>query len=269
MLDLVEKYFQADLTDVEQDALSEALLNSDEAALAFEAAAKEAYFSYGFPEPKPRWPDPPGNFIASKGAGPWLGPSLSLFAVAIGIAALLWWGYSKNDSIHHLLSGMFQPKAVAPLSLEKEKNTGNTTPSKIKRVARHSEVGESTSSKAEEKPTSAGKSTGPEMAVGSRIPEALLTQKPVVPFNADQNPSRNFSLLSVAIGQSKSGVLSVRVLDLKGMELVGLYRGLLGKGNWVFEWDGRLTNGKPAPAGYYQIEVRSGSFIQHKNIRIQ
>lgn len=74
MADLVEKYFQQDLTEAEQEALSGSLLSSDETALKFERMAGEAYARYGLPDLQPHWTDPrreahPPGVVSERGSG--------------------------------------------------------------------------------------------------------------------------------------------------------------------------------------------------------
>lgn len=96
-----------------------------------------------------------------------------------------------------------------------------------------------------------------------------LVHAQAAPINLAQNPSQNYSGLSVEISLAKPAPLAVRVLDTRGTEMAALYRGNLGPGNWVFQWDGQLSDGRSASAGYYQIEVQSGLFVQTKKIQIQ
>jgi flagellar hook assembly protein FlgD len=84
----------------------------------------------------------------------------------------------------------------------------------------------------------------------------------------DQNPKGDYTSLSIFVNLAKPAPIIVRVLDTRGMELLPMYNGPLGPGHWVFEWDGRLPNGKSAPAGFYVIEVRSGLYSQRKTVQI-
>src|SRR5271170_2282593 len=89
MFDLVEKYFKEDLTEPEQAALEDSLLNSDEVALKFEAMAKEAYVRYGLPEPQPHWGNSNGPFPS---AGMGLQPLLWVLGIGAGLV-LGWWRF--------------------------------------------------------------------------------------------------------------------------------------------------------------------------------
>jgi hypothetical protein len=56
MADVVDKFFREDLTEAEEQALSDALWTSDEHALRFGGLAEEAYARYGLPEPSSAGP---------------------------------------------------------------------------------------------------------------------------------------------------------------------------------------------------------------------
>jgi hypothetical protein len=51
MVDLIDKYFREDLTEAEEQLLSDQLLGSDEASSHFASLAEQKYRSYGLPEP--------------------------------------------------------------------------------------------------------------------------------------------------------------------------------------------------------------------------
>jgi len=93
--------------------------------------------------------------------------------------------------------------------------------------------------------------------------------KGVTPIPLQTVPPQSFSSLSITVSQAKQGLVVVRVLDLSGAQILSLYRGDLGAGNWLFQWDGKLTNGLPASAGLYRIEVQAGAFVQRKDVQIQ
>jgi FlgD Ig-like domain len=91
----------------------------------------------------------------------------------------------------------------------------------------------------------------------------------VTPMRVGEGVPQTFSNLSVVVGQAKAGFVTVRVLEPGGKEIAVLYNGELKPGAWAFQWDGKLADGSAAPAGYYRIEIKTGSFIQHKIIQIQ
>ena len=111
MPDLVQKYFEEDLTEAEYEALEQILETSDEAAWRFGKAAEKAYYRYGFA--KPRWPGPPHSSAGLKfGLKPWLGLSL-----IVAGAAVAWLWRNPPAPVAHFLkrfpisAGFFRPHA--------------------------------------------------------------------------------------------------------------------------------------------------------------
>jgi flagellar hook assembly protein FlgD len=84
-----------------------------------------------------------------------------------------------------------------------------------------------------------------------------------------ESPGRTFSDIAVKVNQAEPGKVVVRVLDMSDLEVVPLYSGDLASGQWVFEWDGKLPDGRKASPGIYQVEVRSGAYMNRKNIRVR
>jgi flagellar hook assembly protein FlgD len=61
----------------------------------------------------------------------------------------------------------------------------------------------------------------------------------------------------------------VRILDSTGHEVRALFAGPVQPGEWIFQWDGLLPDGKPAPPGDYQIDVQSGSRHAAKKVQVK
>jgi hypothetical protein len=254
MPDLIDKYFKADLTEAEQEALSQSLLTSDEAMLKFEQKAKEAYQSFGLPEPQPHWPDtPPPSAPAAAGLGglPWMSIILTL-----GLSALIAWRYF---CVCHNAAMAPPPQTVVSSLTQGSGTVPAVKPARSETSTELSEKSENDGESQEFNPSTKKESSSAESS-------ALASS--VTPVNLEIDPSRAYSNLSVEIDQTQLGFLAVRVLSPQGVEMKTLFKGSLNSGRWVFEWDGKLANGQPAPAGDYQIEVRSGTFVQHKNIQI-
>jgi hypothetical protein len=280
MADLVEKYFQQDLTEAEQEALSGELLASDETALQFERMAGEAYARYGLPDPKPHWTDPPGGTqLPFQGFKPWL--TVTVVALGTMAAVLLWHSHRTEFTA---LVGRVWPVGhrdeSIPTSLpHKPARTHDSSGSPTAPVKAKSGQADSHPSQAEEITSSSfsARRVFPASETHSTAltsPQTQALGKPLVhsqapPLNLDQNPSQSYSGLSVEVSLAKPAPLAVRVLDTRGGEVTALYRGNLGPGNWVFQWDGQLSDGRSAGPGYYRIEVQSGLFVQTKKIQIQ
>ncbi len=75
--------------------------------------------------------------------------------------------------------------------------------------------------------------------------------------------------LSVVVDSTQAALVTVRVLDVQGREVRVLYTGFVQPGQWSFRWDGLLSDGEPAAAGDYRIDVQSGASRQTKEIKIR
>jgi hypothetical protein len=75
--------------------------------------------------------------------------------------------------------------------------------------------------------------------------------------------------LSVVVELEKTAPVQVRILGLKNEAVRTLYTGNLAPGKWAIHWDGLLSNGSKAPAGRYQIQVKSGASQMFKTVSIQ
>ena len=238
MPDLVDTFFKRDLTEAEQEALSRELLNSDKAALKFESKAKALYLSFGLAVPIMRWP--------KQGKLPWhtasahsAGHGAGLLHHLIHVTHLSHWiwpslivvGVTGSVATWHHLE-----KSAPPVEAVKIAATPIPAPIPVKRVSAPQSI-----------------------PINSRVtPVALTAGTPPV-----------FASLSVEVSQAHEGQMTVRVLDMTGQEVLGLYQGDLKAGDWVFTWDGKLLDGSPAKAGFYRIEIQSGAYIQRKTIQIQ
>ena len=81
-------------------------------------------------------------------------------------------------------------------------------------------------------------------------------------------PKPRFDLLAVTLNLVDRRQVDVLVLDVGGRAVRRLYRGQVGAGHWTFSWDGRIDDAA-APAGIYAIEVRSGTYVQRKQVKIE
>jgi hypothetical protein len=300
MPDLVEKFFREDLTEAEHQALGESLLASDEAALKFEETAKAVYHRYGLPEPEPHWPDP--TLPPQSGIGPWnsllpwIWPSLFLLGA---VAVLMGWHHYRLS-----FSGIASPSKTAgtPGTAARLEKPGLSAVSRDRTTQALSSVSPQQpkslmSSNSQPKAVtvaglkSASVEPEPRSPEGSGVSPAVENGKtvsaqpvdkvsadvnPILPAHAaltpirvDENSQRTFSNLSVEVSPESLSFVTIRVLDNRKGEITVLYRGNLEAGNWLFEWDGKSSSGRPVGPGLYQIEVKSGSFIQHKNVEIQ
>lgn len=249
--DLIVKFFQEDLTEAEEEALSGRLLSSTEDALRFGQHAEAAYHYYGLPEPQ--WPgEGPGAGRATASWKAWL------WAAAVGLAGLAGWAWWHHGTKFQAVPGVpFAPKSGTPAPALSP--AGGT----VKR-GRPAEPARST------RPSSAPLSpaTVGSEAPASETPHAVAPEKggQVAPRNIQTQPHASHSNLEVVVKRHAPGPVTVRVLSPDGNPAVLLYQGSLPVGNWAFEWNGRLADGSLPPPGTYRIQVESGGVTLRKSV---
>jgi len=268
MSELIKKFFEADLTEAEEQALSEKLASSEEEAGEFLGIAEANYRRYGLPETS--WPK---TLRPPIGHGMGLGPFTSLLVVGL-LGGLGYWfsthsGWVKTAG--DTLPGSSGAQGTLPGTLSAA-DRGEGRPAKAKPAQ------EAAPAQEQEGEFSIDEEIQRDMRQGGREaveavkkphPETGRPAPALVPVNAADSPGRAFSDIAVKVNRKEPGPVSVRVLDMSGLEVAPLYSGNLGVGQWVFEWDGRLPDGNQASPGIYQVEVKSGSYRGSKNIRIR
>jgi hypothetical protein len=251
MADLIEKYFKGDLTEAEKTALDQELATSDEAAKRFGELAEQAYRRFGLP--KPQWTG--SDKLRQRGHSDlmtWFWVILMLAGIA-GISVFMY-VLLKNSASKTLVSAEQSPRtAVDSTSIDSSVETQAQSAPPV-----HSH------------PMILAKAPSQNVPSTSTAAPALTPQSPkFTPINVDQNPNRPFSSLSIQLRLTAPRLLMVRILGSQGQELVPLFNGSLPTGNWSFEWNGKLRNGRLAPPGTYKIEVRAGAWSQTKEVIIQ
>lgn len=98
-------------------------------------------------------------------------------------------------------------------------------------------------------------------------PAAVVKLLPVQPRAVSSTATGE--QLSVVVGAQEKTLVTVRILDHEGQEIRDLYTGFVQPGHWAFRWDGDLSDGTPATAGQYHIDVQTGALHQTKAIRIK
>ena len=230
MADLIEKFFQEELTQAEEQALSDSLSSSTGEALRFGEKAQQTYLAFGLPDPQ--WPGggPPSP--------PWSSTSLLLkpliwaaVLLTSGLAVVLFW---PHRSAAPLVPQASIPKMIpAPVSLKPQ-------------VAIH-------------------RQSSVPIPAAKPAPMVLLS----TPVELTVHSHTVFSNLSVVVRRPSPGKVTVRVLNPDGTQALLLYDGPLQAGKWVFDWDGKLAKGQMAPPGVYRIQVESGPVVQNKNIIVR
>jgi hypothetical protein len=235
MADLVSKYFKKDLTEAEDQALSERLLASPKDSLRMAQMAEKAYRRFGFPEPQaPALARRPSRWFPKLFGGVWFLPLVA--SAAIGTVAV-----AVHHRWPHAFKNLFAPPApvIAPAI---------PTPLPV---------------------VSAFPTLSPEKSLTS-LPTGPQTLDPaLVPLDMALEPHRPHSDLAVIVRRHEPGEVTVKVLNMDGTEELVLFNGPLQKGKWIFDWDGRLWDGTPIAPGSYQILVESGPVVQRKKIIIR
>jgi hypothetical protein len=274
MADLIEKFFQEDLTEAEEKALGDELFSSEETALRLGERAEQAYMRLGLPEPV--WPALNGTIPHVSKAVPWIRVFFwTILAGMIGITA--WWCFFHKNATPAPSASLTRPASVEiPRILsrgEPSETASEAVAPSLKRPADKNPI----PAVSKEKPVQATGELGARKPA-SKAKQPLPAEPPAAstsfnayppPLNLDENPGQSYSNLSVVVRRSTPGSLTVRVLNAQDAEVILLFHGDLEAGNWVFEWNGRLVDGRMAGPGDYQIEVQSGSFTQKKAIQIK
>ncbi|HUO57639.1 MAG TPA: FlgD immunoglobulin-like domain containing protein [bacterium] len=272
MADLIAKFFQTELTEAEDQELSQTLLNSSEDSVRFAEAATAAYARYGLPEP--RWPGDPDDFPRpSSGGGAF---SMGVVLAVAGLASWAGWHFraplasALGSWSHHppAISSQAPPPGLSPLGAKAAVqpkapvDPGRGAGDSQAFPAEDQAAGESP---AENKPVPAGSLTGH----SASLPAADRAASHTPPADQGQPASPKHDSIEVVVHRLAPGPVTVQVLDGQGVPLLLLFQGILKEGNWAFDWNGRLPDGQAAAPGRYQIQVQSGGRVQAKNVLIR
>jgi hypothetical protein len=232
MVDLIEKFFQGELTEAEDETLAGLLNSSEEAAGRFAEAAKAAYISFGLPEPgllenitrlfRMYW----GRYLT--------------VAVAVGGLTTLYLLSEKGRNSKPETVPLPAPAAVtAPAPV---RQAPMLVPQRVKPPVEKQET-------------------------PLRIP--VPTTPLAGPPEPGEEGAKDYRNLKVVVQQDEGGPVLVRILGQDGLEVRRLYDGPLGAGQWSFTWDGILGDGRPAAPGRYQIEIKAGSALKTQEVVIR
>ncbi|MGH7739868.1 MAG: FlgD immunoglobulin-like domain containing protein [bacterium] len=222
MADLVQAFFERDLSEDEHEALAGLLAQSPEAASRYEGLLEASYLLTGLPRPSL----PKGlQTLGGPGSGGWMGASslTKILIIALAGAGGAMWKFWPSH----------QAKVMEPTAL--------TAPVRLS-------------------------------ASAAKIVEPKVERQPISTAehrSPASSPSQDGKELSVVVDSPRSALVTVRILDGTNREIRTLYTGFVQAGQRSFRWDGLLSNGQPAPAGDYRIDVQSGASHQTKNIVIQ
>lgn len=251
MDDLITKFFQGDLSEAEEQALSERLSSSVEDALRFGQHAEASYRYYGLPEP--RWPGEASAASAIK-IKPWMWLGAALTGLAL-------WGLLRHQA-HSLPNGLQASMASSPdktlAMVHSQKNTQKS------RQAGEEEPGADQDEASEDLEGKENAVVQPAVSLDAAKLKPVLT-----PVNLGAQPGKSHTNLSVVLRRTAPGQVTLRVLNPEGIPVVLLYDGLLQPGNWSFDWDGKLPDGRKPDPGKYKIQVTTGKVTKEKNIRLR
>jgi hypothetical protein len=248
---LADEYFKRDLSEAEEQQLSDELASSSEDAQHMADRMGEIYAQTGLPEPV--WQDKPlpsslipGKHIILKKFFP-----LGLTLVTAGV--LCYWGYHcLNRPTEDLLpsipsESLTQQPAVQPDSKKAvTAKIAQSAAKKITAVAAPAKVLKSSTGTYQPKhPQSSGS----------------------MPVPAE--PGKYYQQLSVVVDLPQSALATVRVYDNLNNEIRMLFAGILPQGKKTFAWDGKDEAGLVAPPGVYVIEVKSGENVMRQEVRVQ
>lgn len=239
-LDLVEQYFQRELTPAEKQALDELMERSPEAARLFVERSKALYQPQALPEfPLPSQPLPLGG-----------GPRLSKWwwvLAGYGLLAAAFWIWSRNHDFHWPWESS-EPVALSEPAVIPVQNGPKTSSLTAALLAN---AGAEPDPAAPPAPEDEGNDDVHPIPV-TALPPSIL-----------EHPG-----LRALVNRAVPGRVTVTVLDATGKEVRFLYSGVVQTGQWAFEWNGRRTDGSRAPIGSYMIQVMSGSNVQKQEVWI-
>lgn len=244
MADLVDKFYTADLSLDEEEALDALLGSSLEAANRFADKAAEAYARFGLPEP---------------GFGSGSGRKFLLRwvygFVLLSLAFLGWFGWRHHGLGIEKASTLNASATVPPGENANVMAPQTPVSSSIPAIqAPPSAMGHVPTSGTN--PSNAGQG---EWGLASKgTPEPLKTPG-----------QKTRSRLKVQVEVAQEGPVAVRVLNAAGTPIKTLFSGTLPAGTYAFTWDGRLDNGREASPGTYRVETRTDSTVQTKEFLIE
>jgi hypothetical protein len=71
---------------------------------------------------------------------------------------------------------------------------------------------------------------------------------------------------TIAYSITKSGFVTLRVFNLAGQTIRTLVNEVQEPGRWLQEWDGKNTQGEPAPSGVYLYQLKTDDFEETRKM---
>jgi hypothetical protein len=232
--DLLKEFFERDLTDAEEEQLSKQLSESTKNSMKFAKHAKSFYLKTGLPNPAPH----AGHLGHLGHLGHVVGSSMTLKVIG-GLIA----GGAIVATLHVVTKPVVQ---VIPTPVPTVISVPTITPVQTVTPIVHKPTPPKT------QPTAFKAPTAPNMV------------KPIA-----YDPRIKYEGLDLIVERQTAGLVTIRVLDSAKREVRLLFAGLLNKGKWTFQWDGKLSNNDYAQPGIYQIQVQSGKEVLAKEITLK
>ncbi len=260
MNDWIAEYFKRDLTESEEQELSERISASPEEAQRFARLMAEHYRGLGLPEPL--WPEKP---LPPQEGGFWglvLPLALLVLALAMAFVFFQW-----------LANAPTPPAPTYLISPDTPKASGKGHKS-IRRMPAVQQAPVSPSPS----PAPLRKKPGIAPAAPGVLPPPpplpiLPTSRPAaslaVPSRPSPVPGRLYEELSINVELPEAGLVTVKVLNPSQTTVRVVFAGLLSAGKRTFTWDGRTDAGMPAPAGLYTLQVQSGPDVMRRQVHLQ
>jgi hypothetical protein len=265
MADLIDKFYSADLSESEEEALDGLLESSQEAAEKFAQKAAEAYARYGLPETGPE----EGLGMGWRRGRVFLGLALVLLG-GLGLWRSGWIGkiYSTFNPPDLPVSVVYPlPKEIPAgptLTADSSSSKGFTQKEKTQ-----STTAVSTGPGLENSLNSHPQADGTLQVASTNLPQQSAGPNGLQPPPASSGPAPGHSRLKIDLAIAQSGPVTVRILDSTGEDVKDLYRGALAAGTYAFTWDGKLDGGKTALPGKYQIQTLGPAGTQVRDFWIQ
>jgi hypothetical protein len=229
MADLLREFFKRDLSNAEEEKLAQQLASSPRHSMRFAKLARLAYVQTGLPNPSPHL----GHAAASHLLGPMALKIVGGLLAGSVIAVVVWKAHQA-------------PVELKPSQAPVPALTTTPPPRPPTPVISHPNT----------------------LPLKTLSPAPLtLPQGMVQPLAYD--PNKKYEGLDLVVERPSTGLVTVRILDASNKEVRLLFAGMLDKGKWDFQWDGKQQDGSMAEPGIYRVEVQSNGRILDKEIKLQ
>jgi hypothetical protein len=256
---LADEYFKRDLSEAEEQQLSNELASSSEDAQLMAERMGEIYTQTGLPEPVWQNRPLPSSLLPGKYGTLKIISSLSLILALAGVLSC-WYFHRMNPSAVVSMPPMnpsdtLQPSpASGAKTLHPVSKNSSAVQDRVSTVVAPSKAAPGLAT------AKAARSTG--LPLSTAAGQSGIRPVP-------SSPGRTYQELSVVVNLPQSALATVRVYDHLGNEIRMLYAGILPQGKRTFAWDGKDEAGLVAPPGVYTIEVKSGEKVMRQEVHVE